>query len=39
MIASGIWVTGRGIWYLSTAHGDREVDITLDRCREAFAST
>jgi glutamate-1-semialdehyde 2,1-aminomutase len=36
MIASGIWVSGRGIWYLSAAHGEREVEVTLDRCREAF---
>jgi glutamate-1-semialdehyde 2,1-aminomutase len=38
MIASGIWVSGRGIWYLSSRHGEREVEVTLDRCREAFAA-
>jgi glutamate-1-semialdehyde 2,1-aminomutase len=38
MIASGIWLTQRGIWYVSTAHGEAEVDVTLERCREAFAS-
>ena len=38
MIASGIWLSGRGIWYVSTAHGEDEVGITLERCREAFAA-
>ena len=38
MIAAGIWLSGRGIWYVSAAHGEDEVDVTLDRCREAFAA-
>jgi glutamate-1-semialdehyde 2,1-aminomutase len=38
MIAAGIWLSGRGIWYVSTAHGDDEVSLTLERCREAFAA-
>ncbi len=38
MIASGIWLSGRGIWYVSAAHGEEEVEATLDRCREAFAA-
>jgi glutamate-1-semialdehyde 2,1-aminomutase len=38
MIASGIWLSGRGIWYVSAAHGDDEVGVTLERCREAFAA-
>ncbi len=38
MIASGIWVSGRGIWYVSAAHGEHEVELTLDRCGEAFAA-
>jgi glutamate-1-semialdehyde 2,1-aminomutase len=38
MIGSGIWLSGRGIWYLSASHGDEEVSVTLDRCREAFTS-
>jgi glutamate-1-semialdehyde 2,1-aminomutase len=36
MIAAGIWLSGRGIWYLSSAHGEREVEAALDRCRVAF---
>jgi glutamate-1-semialdehyde 2,1-aminomutase len=39
MIASGIWVSARGIWYVSAAHGEREVEVTLDRCKEAFVAT
>jgi glutamate-1-semialdehyde 2,1-aminomutase len=35
---SGIWVAGRGIWYVSTAHGDRELDETLSRFRTAIRS-
>jgi glutamate-1-semialdehyde 2,1-aminomutase len=38
MIAEGIWVSGRGIWYVSAAHGEHEVEVTLDRCRTAFAA-
>ena len=38
MIAAGIWLSGRGIWYVSAAHGDTEVGVTLERCREAFAA-
>jgi glutamate-1-semialdehyde 2,1-aminomutase len=38
LIASGVWLSGRGIWYLSTAHRENEVSITLDRCQEAFAA-
>jgi glutamate-1-semialdehyde 2,1-aminomutase len=37
-VAAGIWVSGRGMWYVSAAHGEREVEVTLDRCRAAFAS-
>jgi glutamate-1-semialdehyde 2,1-aminomutase len=36
MIAAGIWVTGRGIWYVSAAHGEHEIDVTLDRFQRAF---
>jgi glutamate-1-semialdehyde 2,1-aminomutase len=38
MIDAGIWLTGRGIWYLSAVHGEREVEITLERCGEAFGA-
>jgi glutamate-1-semialdehyde 2,1-aminomutase len=35
---AGIWVAGRGIWYVSAAHGDRELDETLTRFRSAVRS-
>lgn len=38
MIAAGVWLSGRGIWYVSTAHGEDDVAITLERCAEAFAA-
>jgi glutamate-1-semialdehyde 2,1-aminomutase len=31
----GVWVAGRGIWYVSAAHGDRELDAALERVEEA----
>lgn len=34
----GVWVARRGIWYLSTAHGDHEVEVTLERVESAFDS-
>jgi glutamate-1-semialdehyde 2,1-aminomutase len=36
LIEEGVWVAGRGIWYLSAAHGDREVEATLDRAEAAL---
>ncbi len=33
----GIWVAGRGIWYVSTAHTDADVDQTLERFAAALA--
>jgi glutamate-1-semialdehyde 2,1-aminomutase len=33
---AGVWVAGRGIWYLSAAHADREVDVTLERVAAAL---
>ena len=32
----GVWVAARGIWYLSAAHGDRELDMTLERVASAL---
>ncbi len=37
-IASGVWLSGRGIWYLSTAHGEHEIEVTLERCGQALAA-
>ena len=38
LIEHGVWVAGRGIWYLSAAHGDREVDVTLERAEAALSA-
>lgn len=35
---SGLWVAARGIWYVSAAHGERELDETLTRFRHAIRS-
>jgi glutamate-1-semialdehyde 2,1-aminomutase len=32
----GVWVAARGIWYLSAAHGDRELELTLERVESAL---
>jgi glutamate-1-semialdehyde 2,1-aminomutase len=42
LVDHGIWVTGRGIWYVSAAHTESDIDETLDRAGSAmkeFAST
>lgn len=33
----GVWVAGRGIWYVSAAHGDDELRAALDRVDRALA--
>jgi glutamate-1-semialdehyde 2,1-aminomutase len=33
---AGLWVAPRGIWYLSAAHGQREVEIALERTSRAL---
>ena len=38
LIDAGVWVAYRGIWYLSAAHTERDVDETLDRVDSAFAA-
>ncbi|MGH8959465.1 MAG: aspartate aminotransferase family protein [Acidimicrobiia bacterium] len=35
---NGVWVAGRGIWYLSAAHGKHEIDVTLDRVEAALSA-
>jgi glutamate-1-semialdehyde 2,1-aminomutase len=37
LVESGVWVAARGIWYVSAAHGDREVEVTLERAGQALA--
>jgi glutamate-1-semialdehyde 2,1-aminomutase len=38
LIDAGVWVAARGIWYVSAAHGERELEITLDRAASALAA-
>ncbi len=33
----GLWVAGRGIWYVSTAHTDADIDRTIERFAAALA--
>jgi glutamate-1-semialdehyde 2,1-aminomutase len=35
---AGIWVAGRGIWYVSAAHVQHDLDDTLTRFRSAIGS-
>lgn len=37
LIGAGIWVAPRGIWYVSAAHGERELEVTLERAAGALA--
>lgn len=34
----GVWVAGRGIWYVSAVHGDRELTAVLERFDAALAA-
>lgn len=38
LVEHGIWVTGRGIWYLSAAHTEADIDETLNRASSAMAA-
>jgi glutamate-1-semialdehyde 2,1-aminomutase len=38
LVEHGVWVSGRGIWYLSTAHTDADIDETLERASAAMAA-
>jgi glutamate-1-semialdehyde 2,1-aminomutase len=38
LVAHGIWVTGRGIWYTSAAHSISELDAVLERFDAAAAA-
>lgn len=37
LVEHGVWVAGRGVWYVSTAHGEPELDATLERVEKALA--
>jgi glutamate-1-semialdehyde 2,1-aminomutase len=36
LTVAGIWVASRGIWYLSAAHSEDEIDVTIERASKAF---
>lgn len=36
LVAEGVWVARRGVWYVSAAHGEDEVEITLERAEAAL---
>jgi glutamate-1-semialdehyde 2,1-aminomutase len=36
LIAAGVWVAARGIWYVSAAHAERELEVTLERVAGAL---
>jgi glutamate-1-semialdehyde 2,1-aminomutase len=38
LIRHGVWVAGRGIWYCSAAHGNSELDDTLERFDRALTA-
>jgi glutamate-1-semialdehyde 2,1-aminomutase len=38
LVDAGVWVAGRGIWYVSTSHGDRERDVVLERVDATLAA-
>lgn len=38
LVEHGVWVTGRGIWYVSAAHTEADVDETLERVAGAMAA-
>lgn len=39
LIDQGVWLAGRGIWYLSAAHGEADIDETLERVEAAMKTT
>lgn len=32
----GVWLAGRGVWYVSAAHGPAELELTMERIDEAL---
>ena len=36
LVDNGLWVTDRGVWYVSVAHGPRELTETQERFEEAL---
>jgi glutamate-1-semialdehyde 2,1-aminomutase len=35
--ANGLWLTARGVWYVSAAHDEQTTSVTLSRLRQALA--
>ena len=38
LVEHGVWVARRGIWYLSAAHGIREIEVALERSEKALSA-
>lgn len=38
LVRQGLWVMQRGIWFVSAAHGDAELEDTRDRVEAALAA-
>jgi glutamate-1-semialdehyde 2,1-aminomutase len=38
LVDHGVWVARRGVWYVSAAHGEREVDVALERMDAALTT-
>ncbi|MFJ8811856.1 aspartate aminotransferase family protein [Amycolatopsis thermoflava] len=36
LVEHGLWVTGRGVWYVSACHGEEELDAALTRFEKAL---
>lgn len=36
LISNGVWVAGRGIWYMSAAHDESDIEATLERADRAL---
>ncbi|WP_312869033.1 aspartate aminotransferase family protein [Amycolatopsis pithecellobii] len=36
LVEHGIWVAGRGVWYVSASHGERELEVALTRFDKAL---
>jgi glutamate-1-semialdehyde 2,1-aminomutase len=39
LASAGVWTTGRGLWFVSDAHGEAELQETLERVESALAET
>jgi glutamate-1-semialdehyde 2,1-aminomutase len=36
LVENGVWLTGRGVWYVSAAHGAHELEVALNRFDETL---